>query len=129
MGYPEICVNLIDIGASARLHDGLDIGGGFGWAWFRHDNDATRTEVTTRKLTLTPIRVVLRPLLFVIPEKKYNRVARAISVYWKEVWVSGPIRGRDFGQRPRLDEPEFREGSALATSFGFTVDVTAFLPR
>jgi hypothetical protein len=127
--YPEIRVNLVDIGVSARLHDGLDIGGGFGWVWFRHDNDASRTDVTRRKLAITPIRVVVRPLLFVLPETKFSRWAGAFSVYWKDVWISGPIHGGEFGQRVRPGESEFREGSPLATSFGFTVDLTALLPR
>jgi hypothetical protein len=128
LGYPEIRVSLYEFGGAARLHDGLDIGGGIGFAQFEHD-DVAGSEVTNVKLTLTPIRVSLRPLLFVVPEGKWTRLGNALTIYWKQLYISGPIRGSDFGQMPPPGEPEFREGSAIPSSFGITIDVTAFLPR
>lgn len=126
-GYPEIHVRQFDIGMSVRLHDALDIGGGYGRIWFRHDDEATGTEATKAKFTITPVRVVMRPLLFFVPENRWRPFAGAVSVYWKEVFVPGPIRGDDFGEKRPKGQAEFSEDATFAASVGVILDVTAFL--
>jgi hypothetical protein len=56
-GFPRIHASLNDIGGSLRFADWLDIGAGLGWITFDSGKD------THSKFTVTPIRIVARPML------------------------------------------------------------------
>jgi hypothetical protein len=118
-GFPKIDTSLNDFGGSVRLVDGLDIGGGLGWISF----DSGETH---RKFTVTPIRLVTRPLLLATPPGflgKNRHYLGVLSVYWKEVFVSGDITGEDFG----VAAAKFRSKGESVSSFGIVFDATALL--
>jgi hypothetical protein len=117
--FPAVNANLYDFGGSVRMIDGLDIGGGIGWVNFRTDTSSHS------KLTLTPLRIVARPLLIALPGHLHQRWMGVISLYWKEILIVGPISGSDFG----VDPAQFQSKSELVRSLGMIVDVTALLPR
>lgn len=121
-GFPEIHATLNDIGGSVRLVDGLDIGAGLGWITFSNKE----TQNTPSKFTITPLRIVTRPLLLAFPPG-YPSTRRhflgALSIYWKETFVEGHLTGEDFGaERSRFDG-----NGELVRSYGFVLDVTALL--
>jgi hypothetical protein len=117
-GFPAISARLYDVGPSARVHDGVDIGGGFGWVTF------TGEGVNFSKFTFTPLRVVLRPLVIAVPDDLRKRWMGVFSFYWKETYVRGPLTAADFG----LPGSTWSENGELIRSFGMNVDLTALIP-
>jgi hypothetical protein len=122
-GYPELRAHMTDVGLSVRLIDGLDLGAGVGWLSFRGD----RIPATTRKLTLTPVRIVIRPLLLALPEEIRRPWLGGLSFYWKQVYIPGRIQGREFGQIPPDGLAPFSGPAEAVESFGFALDATALL--
>ena len=118
-GFPSIHAHLTDFGPSVRLHDGVDLGAGVGWVSFSGKNVNT-----DRRLTLTPIRLILRPITMAVPEVHRKRYMGALSIYWKETFVGGRLTGADFGAA----EDAFFVKGELVRSFGFNVDITALFP-
>ena len=123
-GFPKVGVTVTDIGPIVRLNDGLDIGGGFGWANFNSRPEGGDTVKKTR-FALTPIRVVLRPVLLAMPEhwRKRHAWLGVFTVYWKETLVYGTLTGADFGN----PENPFATRDELIRSFGFNFDVGSLL--
>lgn len=118
-GFPAIDVAHYDVGAAFRLFDGLDVGAGVGRIRFKANG-------TTRgKATITPLRLVLRPLLLVTPEQHQQRWMSVFSVYWKETFVVGPLTGTDFG----APAGAFDSPGEIVRSFGVIFDLTSLLPR
>jgi hypothetical protein len=118
-GFPEIRTHLTDIGPSVRLHDGVDLGVGFGWVTFNG------TGVTAAPhMTLTPMRLVMRPILIAVPEAYRKRWMGVLSVFWKETYVIGSLTAEDLGS---ATDP-FSSDGELIRSFGFNFDITAALP-
>lgn len=115
-GFTKNNVGTQDFGVAVRMNNWLDLGAGIGRLKFQGAGG---------RLTLTPVRIVVRPLLLVKPINN-NRVARqlvgTLSFYLKES-VVGPLTGADFGT-PLVP---FTSGKELKTSVGFTLDLTAAL--
>jgi hypothetical protein len=122
-GFPEIALGMNDFGGSLRIVDGIDLGAGIGWISFR-PQVAGQTEETHRKATVTPIRVVIRPLLVAVPSHMRRKMMGILSIYWKETYVDGPITGRHFG----VSESQFHSNGELVRSFGIILDLTALVP-
>jgi hypothetical protein len=122
--FPRVGVTVTDIGPTVRLNDGLDIGGGFGWANFNSEPEGGDPVRRTR-FALTPIRVVLRPVLLAMPEHWRTRHPwlGVFTVYWKETLVYGSLIGADFGAP---DNP-FTARDELIRSFGFNFDIGSLL--
>lgn len=118
-GFPRLGAHLTDIGPSARLHDGIDIGGGFGWVAFSGDEIETK-----RRLTLTPLRIILRPILLAVPEHHRKPWMGFLNFYWKETYVVGRLTGADFG----APNDALSVNGELVRSFGLNLDVTALFP-
>ena len=100
------------------MHDGVDIGGGIGWVTFSGES------VKKRQLTLTPVRVILRPILLAVPEHYRRTWMGVLNIYWKETYVIGKLTGADFG----APNNPFAVNGELIRSFGFNLDVTALFP-
>jgi hypothetical protein len=117
-GFPALTAQLYDFGPSARIHDGIDIGGGFGFVTFRGEglDNVTRA-------TFTPLRVILRPILIAVPDHWRSEWMGVFSFYWKETYVWGRLSGEDFGVNNG-----WTEDGELVRSFGATLDLTALLP-
>jgi hypothetical protein len=120
-GFSKIRAHLSDLGFSARLHDGIDLGAGMGWVNFSGENVTAGT-----KFALTPIRLVVRPLLLAIPEARRDKLRwmGVLSVYWKETYVAGKLKASDFGS----STDTFSVDGELIRSFGFNADITALFP-
>jgi hypothetical protein len=118
-GFPEVHAHLTDIGPSLRLHDGIDLGVGFGWVTF--DGDRV---TASPAMTVTPLRLVMRPGLIAVPEAYRKRWMGILSVYWKETYVIGRLNAADFGSQT---DP-FQINGELIRSFGFTFDITSLFP-
>jgi hypothetical protein len=122
-GFPAVAANVLDIGPVARLHDGLDIGGGFGRMSFTGQLvNGTRFEGS--RTTLTPIRVVFRPILVAVPEEWRKRWMGVFTIFWKETFVMGELNGEHFG----LPREQFRVDGELLRSYGVNIDLLALIP-
>jgi len=120
-GYPDLRIRANDIGASLRVRDWLDVGAGMGWLSITD----TTSDTTRSRFVMSPVRVVVRPLLLFLPEKGRHRSFGILSFYWKDIYVPGVIRGRDFGQKPPSDLNEFRASHDVVHAYGLTLDLTA----
>lgn len=121
-GFPRVTARLVDFGGVARLHDGLDIGGGIGIVRFTSE-PGDRT-IRKTALTLTPLRTVIRPLLLVVPEHHRKQWMGILSLYWKETYIADELAGADFG----VPDNPYRSNGELVRSFGLTFDLTALVP-
>jgi len=121
-GFPTVTADLFDFGGVARLHDGLDIGGGFGFV--RFSSESAQGTIHETRMTLTPLRTVVRPLLLVWPEHRRKKWMGILSLYWKETYIVGELQGADFG----APENSYRSNGELVRSFGVTLDWTALIP-
>ena len=116
--FPRIEVALSEFGASARVHDGLDLGISAGWMTF--ETDARRV-----RPVFTPVRIVARPVLLVVGNPDNRRKWHGIlSLYVKTPWVFGDITGRHFGAEPDA----FTSGGEFVPSYGITFDLAALIP-
>ncbi len=118
-GFGKISAHLTDIGPSARIHDGVDIGAGIGWVTFSGE----RVNVPAH-FTITPIRLILRPITLAIPEERRARWMGVLNIYWKETYVKGRLSAEQFGSTTDT----FSVNGELIRSFGFNVDITALFP-
>jgi hypothetical protein len=118
-GFPDITTQMFDLGPSARLHDGVDLGVGFGWATFNGEGVTAAPH-----LTVTPFRLVMRPALIAVPEAYRKRWMGLVSIYWKETYVVGRLKAKDFGSA----KDPFQVNGELIRSFGLNVDITALFP-
>ena len=118
-GFPAITTQMFDLGPSARLHDGIDLGVGFGWATFNGDGVTASPHIT-----VTPFRLVMRPALIAVPEAYRKRWMGLVSVYWKETYVVGKLSAKDFGSA----RDPFQVNGELIRSFGLNVDITSLFP-
>jgi hypothetical protein len=117
-GFPQLTATSIDAGPSARLHDGVDVGVGIGRIVFRGSG------VKQGYTTLTPIRLVLRPILLALPEEKRRAWMGFFNIYWKETYVEGLIKAADLG----APSSDWSVDGELIRSFGFNIDVGALFP-
>jgi hypothetical protein len=117
-GFPQLTAKAIDVGFSARLHDGIDLGGGGGRMIFRGD------EVKKGYWTLTPVRLIVRPLLLALPEERRRGWMGFLNIYWKETYVAGPITAAHFAAPSK----DWAVQGELVRSFGFNIDIAALLP-
>jgi hypothetical protein len=122
-GFPNVTANLYDVGPSVRLHDGLDIGGGFGRISFTA-RPPMQPELSRARWTITPFRSVIRPLLLAVPEQHRKDWMGVFSLYWKETYIAGKLTGADFGA-PR---DSYAVDGELVRSFGIIIDASALLP-
>ena len=118
-GFAKIGAHLTDIGPSLRLHDGVDLGAGFGYVTFSGD----RVEASPH-LTVTPLRLIFRPVTLIVPEEYRRRWMGVLNIYWKETFVVGKLNARDFGSAT----DGFSVDGELVRSFGLNFDVTALFP-
>ena len=116
-GFPALTARLYDFGPSARIHDGVDIGGGFGWVRFKGDG------VDVKRAAFTPLRVILRPILLALPDEWRQEWMGVFSFYWKETYVWGRLSGADFGV-----DNGWSENGELIRSYGVNLDATALIP-
>jgi hypothetical protein len=119
-GFPQVHAFLWDIGPSARLHDGLDIGGGFGRVEFKRPG----ADGFGRN-TITPLRVVMRPVLLALPEHLRKKWMGVFSIFWKETYVIGELNGAHFG----IPDSKWSVDGELIRSFGINFDLTAFITK
>jgi hypothetical protein len=118
-GFGKIRAHLTDVGPSARIHDGVDVGAGIGWVTFSGD----RVNVPAH-FTITPIRLILRPITLAVPEEHRARWMGVLNIYWKETYVKGRLSAEQFGSTT----DNFSVNGELIRSFGFNVDITALFP-
>jgi hypothetical protein len=117
--FPRLRAHMTDIGPSARLHDGIDLGGGLGWVTF------SGSGVDKSQMTLTPVRLILRPILLAVPEHYRQPWMGVLNIYWKQTYVIGRLTGADFG----APQNAFHVDGEMIRSFGFNFDVTALFAR
>lgn len=114
--FPRIQITLTEFGGGVRLHNGLDIGMSAGWMAFV-------TNDTRYKWVVTPVRVVVRPVLLLArknPKKWYG----IFSLYFKTPYVIGDITGEHFGAAPEA----FTSDGEFVPSYGVTFDLAALIP-
>src|SRR5262249_21187586 len=116
--FPKVKATLTDFGGSVRVVDGLDFGAGIGRISFSANGSHSS------KLTVTPFRAVLRPILLAVRWPERRRWMGAVNLYWKETFVKGPLDGSDFG----VAAASFSGKSELVRSFGMQFDLTALCP-
>jgi hypothetical protein len=121
-GLADLQARMYDLGPVARVHDGVDIGGGFGWVRFKGMGGA----VDLKKMTFTPIRIILRPAIIALPDelRRKWRWAGIFTMYFKETYVKGKLEAADFD----VQSSDWAENGELVRSFGINLDLLALLP-
>jgi len=113
-GFPDIEINLHEVGAGARLTNYLDVGMSLGWMTFITDD-------TRRLPVITPLRANFRPLLLIPNPRKWYGV---VGVYVKTPWVFGEINGTHFGGAAAA----FQSDGEFIPSYGLAIDLTSLIP-
>jgi hypothetical protein len=113
---------MYDFGPVARVHDGVDIGGGFGWVRFR----GLGGSIDVKRMTFTPIRIILRPAIIALPDslRQKWRWTGVFTMYFKETYVKGTLTAADFN----VPTSDWAENGELIRSFGINLDLLALLP-
>jgi hypothetical protein len=119
-GFPRIDVTTVDLGGAFRFWDSIDIGSGIGFLNISPDGHESNTH-----FTVTPFRLTARPLLMIFDNRASRGGVREalslLSVYWKGVYVMGPLDGKDFGG----DEKSFQATGDFVQSAGAIIDLSA----
>lgn len=119
-GFPRIDITTADFGGAFRFWDSIDIGSGIGFLHISPDGHESNTHVT-----VTPFRLSARPLLMIFDNRANRGGVREalslLSVYWKGVYVMGPLDGKDFGG----DEKSFQATGDFVQSAGAIIDLSA----
>jgi hypothetical protein len=104
----------VELGITFPLARPIEIGAGAGWIQF------DTVGITTRRATLTPLRVVIKPLFFIPQHQKQDWLA-FLKYYVKETVIIGRLRGEDFG----VDNSVFDNKTSrdFVTSAGFIIDL------
>jgi hypothetical protein len=97
----------------------VDVGAGIGWVTF-----AGNGVHAPARFTITPIRLILRPITLAVPEEHRKRWMGVLNIFWKETYVRGRLNAEQFGS----STDTFSVNGELIRSFGFNVDVTALFP-
>jgi hypothetical protein len=137
--YPPLEVWKFDVGGSYPLANGLiELGAGTGLIHFSSEKEQ---DVSVTRFTVTPLRIVTRPFLFVSYFFPNNptvaRISSTFKFYLKETAVYGKLSAcqfhADFATDPARncvnggDGGFFTDGD-LVGSYGVLVDLTELLP-
>jgi hypothetical protein len=123
-GLSGVKLNVVELGASARLHRALVIGFGAGAMQISSSNH------TAWKAVFTGPRVVVKPLLlygsnsFWAQHEKLHLVFGSVKYYFKENIVLGHLQGKDFGLQPGDPGYGFDIQNDRVASTGFIIDAT-----
>lgn len=93
--FGEVTANLIDSGVSLHINEYLEVGAGIGWAHFA--TTIRDTKYPVNNLTVTPARVVIRPLRALIPKLRSNSKAGFLQVVIRDTVRVGRLTSADFG--------------------------------
>lgn len=125
-GFPRIRAEGLDVGGTYFIGGPFDIGAAIGYVQFEPAGHEA-----IRRLTLTPLRLHIRPLWFVDPEKHFRaewrwlgRLAYIPKLYVKLTAVPKSILGSEFGAPKPVDPgQEFQTKGELVTSYGVVFDL------
>ena len=116
----EVHAKALEAGVTFPVRTQLEIGAGVGFIRF------TTGDVVTPRFTMTPLRVVFKPLLL-FPKLRENHRYAFLKYYVKETVIVGRLRGKDFDV---ADSVFSNDGwSDIVTSAGFVIDVFELLGR
>ena len=75
--FERVSAKLVETGVTFQQHPALDIGAGFGVAYFA--TTVNRTDYNVTNFVVTPVRVVVKPLRLLFDESTHRRAASALS--------------------------------------------------
>lgn len=108
-----------DFGATFQVRRPIELGFGMGFIRFSSNG------VNTTKVTTTPLRVVVKPLLFV-PKLQDKKWAGFLKYYVRESVIWGRLTQDDFGISAARHV--FNEKNDVVTSAGFLIDLGELIP-
>lgn len=126
-GVKKVHVDIIEVGASARLHRAISLG--FGGGLMR----ISTPDHTAYKGVLTGPRLIVKPFLLYgsnsfwqksPARQRWYYLLGSIKYYVKEDVALGHVRGKDFGLQPGDANFNFDVQNDRVASTGFIVDVT-----
>jgi hypothetical protein len=121
--FPEVSAKVVEFGFSFQLRRALEMGSGVGWIRFKSASRLGGTDVTTDRMTLTPLRVVVKPLLALPYFRQHSRWGSVLKYYVRESVLIGRLTGEDFG----VQRGVFNTEHEFVTSAGFIIDVGELL--
>jgi hypothetical protein len=92
--FAEVSANLVDSGVSFQLSPYFDYGVGIGWAHFA--TTVRETDYSVNNFTLTPARLVFRPLR-AFPKFRSNAKAGFLQIVLRDTVRFGRLTSADFG--------------------------------
>ena len=109
-----------DFGATFQVRRPIELGFGMGLIHFSSNG------VNTTKVTTTPLRVVVKPLL-IVPKLRDKKWAGVVKYYVRESVIWGRLTQDDFGISAARHV--FNEKNDVVTSAGFLIDLGELIPR
>lgn len=92
--FAEVSANLIDSGVSFHFNEYFEYGAGLGWAHFA--TTVKDNKLSVNNLTVTPVRVVFRPLR-AFPRLRSKSKAGFLQVVIRDTVRVGRLTSADFG--------------------------------
>lgn len=120
--YARVTAKMVETGVSFTQHRALELGAGLGVAYFATTVSGTDYNVTN--FTVTPIRVVFKPLRL-MPQWRAEPRAGFLQVHYRGTVRFGDIDGSDFG----APASTFRAGTEYLNGAGLVIDVLQALRR
>lgn len=111
--FQRVTAKFIETGLTFEQHAALGVGAGLGAAFF--STTVGGTDYNVRNFTVTPLRVIVKPLRLVID----NPRAGALQVHFRATVRFGDIDGSDFGAPANT----FRAGTEVLRGVGVVIDV------
>jgi hypothetical protein len=114
--YGTVTAKLVETGLSFEQYPFLELGAGFGVAFFSTTVGGKDYNVTN--FTVTPVRVALKPLRL-IPKLRRNTRAGFVQVQFRGTVRFGDIDGSDFG----APASTFKAGAEFLPGAALVIDV------
>lgn len=113
--YNRVTAKFLETGVSFEQHPMLEVGAGFGAAFFSTTVD--ENDFNVRNFTMTPLRIIVKPLR--MGKWSDNPRAGALQVHLRATVRFGDIDGADFG----VPNHPFRAGTEVLRGVGVVLDV------
>ena len=117
--FERVSAKLVETGVTFQQHPALDIGAGFGVAYFA--TTVNRTDYNVTNFVVTPVRVVVKPLRLLFDDPRTG----ALQVHFRATVRFGDIDGSDFG----APASTFQAGTEVLRGVGVILDVWQMIKR
>lgn len=116
--FGKVDLTYWDAGASFQLTRTLEVGVGVGVMHFDSEG------VTRNRFTVTPVRVVAKPLYYLLPPRFDDfQWPGVLKAYAKEIIITGRTTGADFNRPPDV----IAETAEVVLAYGLIVDLTELI--